>query len=148
MLCGNRFVDYPRVWISASGSLFQREMSLKPGRIGHLERMLTVMTTRIQGMEQMRAFLEGTGGVEFTIPGRLERHAWIAQTLDRAGYRRLRRKERGVVVRYLCKVTGCSRQQITRLIAQWRERGVVEDGRKGPAKPFATRYSISSSIVH
>jgi hypothetical protein len=30
---------------------------------------------------------------------------------------------------------------MTRLIGQWRESGVVEDGRKGPAKPFATRYT-------
>jgi hypothetical protein len=36
--------------------------------------MLTVMTTRIQGMEQIRAFLEGTGAVEFKFSGRAERH--------------------------------------------------------------------------
>jgi len=99
------------------------------------------MKTRIQGIEQMRAFLEGTGEVEFEIPARAERHAWIAGTLDGVGYRRLKRKERGVAIRYLCKVTGYSRQQMTRWIARWRERGVVEDRRKGPAKPFATRYT-------
>jgi hypothetical protein len=103
--------------------------------------MLTVMTTRIQGIEQMRAFLEGTGEVEFAIPGRGERQAWIAQTLEQVGYRRLKRKERGVAIRYLCRITGYSRQQMTRLIGQWRESGVVEDGRKGPAQPFATRYT-------
>jgi hypothetical protein len=103
--------------------------------------MLTVMKTRIQGLEQMRSFLEGTQEVEFEVPARGERQAWIGQTLDQAGYRSLKRKERGLVVRYLCKVTGYSRQQMTRRIAQWRELGVVEDGRKGPAKPFATRYT-------
>jgi transposase InsO family protein len=103
--------------------------------------MLTVMKTRIQGMEQMRAFLEGTSEVEFAIAARAERHAWIGQTLADHGYGRLKRKEQGLVVRYLCKVTGYSRQQITRRIAQWRELGVVEDGRKGPAKPFAARYT-------
>lgn len=92
-------------------------------------------------MEQMRAFLEGTSEVEFRTCGRAERHAWIAQTLEQAGYLRLRRKERGVTIRYLCRVTGTSRQQMTRLIAQWRETGRIEDGRKGPAKPFATRYT-------
>jgi transposase InsO family protein len=89
----------------------------------------------------MRAFLEGTGEVEFEIAARAERYGWIAQTLEQVGYRRLGRKERGVTIRYLCRVTGYSRQQVTRWIARWRERGVVEDGRKGPAKPFATRYT-------
>jgi transposase InsO family protein len=103
--------------------------------------MLTVMKMRIQGLEQMRAFLEGTGEVEFEIPARAERYGWIAQTLEQVGYRRLGRKERGVTIRYLCRVTGYSRQQVTRWIARWRESGVVGDGRKGPAKPFATRYT-------
>jgi hypothetical protein len=73
------------------------------------------MQTRIQGLEQMRAFLEGTGEVEFAIPGRAERHAWIAQTLEQVGYEGLGRKERGVAIRYLCRITGYSRQQMTRL---------------------------------
>ena len=36
-------------------------------------------------MEQMRAFLEGTGEVEFSVPAREERHAWIGQTLEQVG---------------------------------------------------------------
>jgi hypothetical protein len=38
--------------------------------------MLTVMTTRIKGMEQIPAFLEGTGEVEFKFAVRAGRHAW------------------------------------------------------------------------
>ena len=105
------------------------------------------MKTRIQGMEQMGAFLEGTAQVDFAVPVAAERHAWIAQTLEQAGYGRLRKKERGVVRRYLCRVTGYSRQQMTRLIAQWRKTGRVEDGRKGPAKPFATLYSAEDAAL-
>ena len=109
--------------------------------------MLTVMKTRIQGMEQMRAFLEGTGDMEFKIPERTERHAWIAQTLEHAGYRRLSKKERGLVLRYLRRRTGYSRQQMARLIAQWRKAGRIEDGRKGPAKPFVTRYTVQDAAL-
>jgi hypothetical protein len=81
--------------------------------------MLTVMTTRIQGLRLMRAFPQGTGEVESAIPGRAERHAWIAQTLEQAGYRRLQRKERGVAIPYRCRITGYARQQMTRLDCTW-----------------------------
>ncbi len=43
-------------------------------------------------------------------------------------------------VSYLCKVTGLSRAQITRLITQFRERGHIADRRGPPAKPLAQRY--------
>lgn len=99
------------------------------------------MTTRIQGMEQIRAFLEGTGEVEFKFCGRADRHAWMAQTLKETGYGGLGRRERGVVIRFLRRITGYSRQQVTRLVAQWQGTGRIEDRRKRPAKPFATRYT-------
>ena len=43
---------------------------------------------------------------------------------------------------HLGKVTGLSRAQLTRLIAQHRATGRIEDRRGGPpAKPFARRYT-------
>jgi len=105
------------------------------------------MTTRLGTMDQVRAFLDGTGCVEFAIPGRLERRAWIARSLTELGYARLRKAERGLVVCYLRRVTGYSRQQITRLIAQWRRTGGVEDRRRGPAKPFTTRYTAADTAL-
>ena len=44
--------------------------------------------------------------------------------------------------RYPGKVTGLSRAQLTRLIAQHRKTGRVEDRRGGPPlKPFRRRYT-------
>ncbi len=68
------------------------------------------MTTRFRTMDQVRAFLEGTKDVDFEVPNRAARHQWIAQSLGRLGYGRLRKKERGLMIRYLCRVTGYSRQ--------------------------------------
>jgi transposase InsO family protein len=109
--------------------------------------MLTVMTTRIGTMDQVRAFLEGTEEVDFAVPSRTERHRWIVQSLDQLGYERLGRKDRGLVLRYLCRITGYSRQQMTRLVRQWRRTGKVEDRRRGPAKPFATRYTAADAAL-
>ena len=46
--------------------------------------------------------------------------------------------------RYLAKVTGLSRAQLTRLIGQHRRTGRIEDRRGGaPARPFERRYTAS-----
>jgi len=105
------------------------------------------MTTRIRTMDQVRAFLEGTEEVDFEVPSRAERQRWITQSLGQLAYGRLRKRERGLVVRYLCRITGYSRQQMTRLIGQWRRTGRVEDRRRGPAKPFATRYTAQDASL-
>lgn len=105
------------------------------------------MTTRIGTMDQVRAFLEGTEEVDFDIPSRAERQRWIVQSLGQFCYERLGRKERGLVLRYLCRITGYSRQQMTRLVGQWRRTGKVEDRRRAPAKPFATRYTAADAAL-
>ena len=58
------------------------------------------------------------------------------------GYPRLGKADKGLVKHYLRKVTGLSRAQLTRLIAQHRATGRIEDRRGSPpAKPFARRYA-------
>ena len=59
--------------------------------------MLTVMTTRISTMDQVRAFLEGTKEMDFEVPSQAERHRWIVQSLGQLAYERLVKKERGLV---------------------------------------------------
>ncbi|EQD75333.1 integrase, catalytic region [mine drainage metagenome] len=44
----------------------------------------------------------------------------------RFSYPTMRKAERGVLIRYLSKVTGSSRQQLTRLLRQLRERGRLQ----------------------
>ena len=105
------------------------------------------MTTRISTMDQVRAFLEGTKEMDFEVPSQAERHRWIVQSLGQLAYERLVKKERGLVMRYLCRITGYSRQQMTRLVGQWRRTGKVEDRRRAPAKPFATRYTTADAAL-
>ncbi|MCH9045891.1 MAG: integrase, partial [SAR324 cluster bacterium] len=62
-------------------------------------------------------------------------------------YRRLGKAERGLVIRYLCRIAGYSRQQMTRPIAQWSRTGSVEDRRHAPANPFATRYTAQDAAL-
>jgi transposase InsO family protein len=102
--------------------------------------IVNLKTQQLSSLEQVRSFMAGTAAVPFAIPAHQDRYHWVAQSLKQFGYRRLRRAERGLIVRFLCKVTGYSRAQVTRLIAQWRTRGRLTDRRGPPAAPFAKRY--------
>jgi hypothetical protein len=92
------------------------------------------------GLEQIRAFLEGSQELQFEAQDRAELYQWVERTLVEQEYAGLARPDKGLVRRYLAKMTGMGRAQLTRLISQYRETGRVR------AKPyrrhrFAARYS-------
>ncbi len=66
-------------------------------------------------LAQLRAFVDGTVAVDFAVTGG-ERYSFIARTLRRFGYARLKRPDKGVVLRFPGRVSGYSRQQLTRLV--------------------------------
>jgi transposase InsO family protein len=76
---------------------------------------------KLTTLEQVRAFLAGTIAVEFAGCGKDdERYRHIADVLGRFGYRRLKKPGKGLILRYLERTTGYSRQQLTRLVKRWR----------------------------
>ena len=92
----------------------------------------------------MRAFVEGSEAVDFAGGNREGVYTLVRRTLVRLDYHRLGKPDRGLLKRYLAKVTGLSRAQLTRLIGQHRRTGRIEDRRGGaPARPFERRYTAS-----
>ena len=75
--------------------------------------------TQRLSLEQIQAFLESSGEVGFKGQKRGEVYIWVNQTLRRQGYEGLNRSGRGVVRRYMEKMTGLSRAQTTRLITMY-----------------------------
>ena len=68
----------------------------------------------------LKTFLVGAQPVIFEVSGTKDaRYRWIESTLKRFGYRKLGKADKGVVIAFLIKVSGYSRQQVTRLIAQY-----------------------------
>ncbi len=65
----------------------------------------------LQTIEQVRQFLEGSEAVEFRGLTAKEKYYWIEEMLIRFRYHRLKRDEKGVIRRYVGKVTGYSRWQ-------------------------------------
>ena len=89
--------------------------------------MVTYMNDKkIRTLEDVRAFLAGSVAMEFAITEKAERYRWIEQSLRRFKYRSLGRGERGVVLRYLQRVSGYSRQTVTRLVAQYQATGKLK----------------------
>lgn len=109
--------------------------------------IVNLQTQALQTLEQVRAFMAGAEPVSFTLADRAAAHAWMADTLRRFGYASASRADRGMLRRYLAKVTGLSRAQVTRRIAQFLDSGQIKDGRAAPARPFVTRYTASDILL-
>ena len=78
---------------------------------------------QLQTVEQIRQFLEGSEAVEFRGLTAKEKYYWIEAVLIRFRYHRLKKSEKGVIRRYVHKVTGYSRSQVSRLIAEYKLTG-------------------------
>lgn len=103
--------------------------------------MVTYMNDKkIRTLEDVGAFLVGSAAMEFAITDKDERYRWIEQTLKRFQYRTLGRADRGVLLRYLERVSGYSRQTLTRLVAQYRATGRLKR-RQRTVAGFARYYS-------
>ena len=102
---------------------------------------MTLKTHRLRTVAQVRAFLDGTAELDVQVVERAAAYDFLTSTLSRLGYSRLSRADKGVVRQFLAKVTGLSRAQTTRLIAQYRATGRVRDRRGPPARPFTRRYT-------
>ena len=76
---------------------------------------------QLHTLAQLQAFLDGTVAVDFAVAAD-ERYDFIARTVRRFGYARLKRAEKAVVLRFLERVSGYSRQQLTRLVKRGCER--------------------------
>ena len=90
-------------------------------------------------LEQIRAFLAGSAPVQFKGEGREAVYGWVEKTLVRHQYASLGKAGKGLVRRYIARMTGLSRAQLTRLISGYGKTGRVK-AKAYQRKKFATRY--------
>ena len=92
-------------------------------------------------MDQVQQFLVGTQFIAFqTLDDKASRYKWIQSTLIRFNYDRLKRQEKGILIRYMAKISGYSRRQLTRLIQQQRRVGRLVR-RQRTSNGFVRRYT-------
>ena len=102
--------------------------------------------TQLETIEQIEAFLLGTQPVELIIEGKADRYVWIQRTLIRFNYHQLRKAKKGIVIRYLGKMTGYSPAQVKRLIKQYREKGRLERKQR-TVKSFSQKYTVQDKLL-
>jgi hypothetical protein len=104
--------------------------------------VINMEEVKLQTLEQIRVFLDGTSEVTFRVP-KEDRNPFIERVLKRFGYAPHGRVDRGILLRYIERMTGLSRQQVTRLVGQYRKDGKLS---KQPCKPkqgFAYCYTAT-----
>jgi transposase InsO family protein len=101
---------------------------------------LTMDDRQLSTIQEVERFTGGTAAVEFCGASRQEKYAWIESTLIRFRYRRLRKKERSALKRFILKTTGYSDPQAKRLIGQYLDGGKILLSAKKKHR-FATVYT-------
>ena len=98
---------------------------------------LNALTT----LAHLKEFLAATQPVAFSVLStKDECYQWIQATLLKFEYLTFSRPQKGLVLRYLRKMSGYSRQQLTRLIHRYRQTGRVTR-RQRTIPGFARRYT-------
>jgi transposase InsO family protein len=107
----------------------------------HDERMKIIMNVKhLQTLQQVTDFLHGSGAFDPAPASKSERYQWIEQTLRHFRYTSRSKLEKGLLITYLCCISGYSRQQITRLIRRFRDHGRLT-WNVSPAKGFVSHYT-------
>jgi len=113
---------------------------MKGSIIGNM--VIDMNEKRLVTLEQLKEFLAATEEVAFRGCGEDEdRYRHIVEVLQRFAYRGLGKADKGVVLRYLMRTTGYSRQQLTRLVAKWSAKGCLVKAYGAPSKGFARRFT-------
>jgi transposase InsO family protein len=78
---------------------------------------------KLETIEQVKRFLEGSEKTDFKGITAEERYHWIEEVLARFRYVKINKTEKGVIKKYIEKVSGYSRSQVARLIRSYIQRG-------------------------
>ena len=101
---------------------------------------------QLSTLAQLQAFLDGTVTVAFSVTPE-QRYDFIARTVRRFGYGRLKRAQKAVVLRFLERVSGYSRQQLTRLVKRGRDRRQLVKRYRGSRTSFAHIYTSADVLL-
>src|SRR4030065_1013458 len=91
---------------------------------------------QLHTLADLQAFLAGTLAMDFTVASD-QRYEFIARTVRRFGYAKLKRADKAVILRFIERVSGYSRHQISRLVKRGCERRPLVKRYQGSRTSFA-----------
>lgn len=81
---------------------------------------------KLKTIDEMAAFLNGSQSIAFSVASsKGRRYQFVGRILKQFRYAELKRSDKGVVIQFLIKISGYSRQQLTRMINRYGRYGVL-----------------------
>lgn len=104
--------------------------------------------SKLNTIEQIREFLEGTANALFSIPADEPKlRAFVTTVIKRFRYFKLPKGQRGVLFAYMQRLTGYSRQHLSRLLAQYRDTKSIKPQDRTSRTSFARKYTREDMIL-
>jgi hypothetical protein len=104
---------------------------------------ITMQNLERLSLAEMKEFVEGNRKVGLATETREETYGLIETTLQSQQYRKLSKGQKGIVRRFLVKVTGLSRAQMTRLVGYWIKQRCIPRRTAAKRRQFARRYTAA-----
>ena len=101
---------------------------------------------QFQTLAQLQAFVDGSAAMNLAVVA-AERYGFIVRTVCRFRYAQLRRADKAVVLRFLERVSGYSRQQLTRLVKRGMDSGGLRKRYRGSRTSFASHYTAADVLL-
>jgi hypothetical protein len=95
--------------------------------------------SKVTNVKQIKSFLNSSKDIQFKGLSRESKYTWINKILDRFKYYALSKKDKGFVRKYIMRITGLSKAQITRLIDTKLKEGHIKTSMSGK-RGFRTIY--------
>ena len=103
---------------------------------------ITMQNLERLSLAEMKEFVEGNRKVRLSTETREEAYSLVEATLRSQQYRKLNKGPKGIVRRFLVKVTGLSRAQMTRLVGCWMKQRCIPRKTTVKRRRFARRYTV------
>ena len=111
--------------------------------------ILNMTDSQLVSIAQIKEFLKINNAINFASVSRKEKYEWINTVLTKFGYARLKgKKDKGLIKKYIRKMTGMSPRQLKRLITKKRKIGIVAlSPTWGKKNQFATVYGPAEILL-
>ncbi len=101
------------------------------------------MNIHLNSIQEIEEFLKyDSGSFHLKITSRKEKYIFINKILNQFKFRRLKKKEKGIVKKYLRKLTGYSEVHLKRLISLWKKGLLLKQSDKKRRGKFLRKYSV------
>ncbi len=101
--------------------------------------------SRLVNFIQIKEFLHGTKPLDFSCSSKKEKYAFIKEVFDQFKYTTLSKKQKGLIRRYIRKVTGYSKAQVARILASSFYGNPYQDNYKRHV--FTKKYTTSDIVL-